>query len=131
MKIPESHVDLLEGKSLAHIATSSKAGVPHSSPVWMGKGEDLETVVFVTSKGTKKYQNLAENKKFAASLVDTENPFRCLMLQGKVTSIETDKDKVFSTLNSLSHKYAGKDYGSKPDLAMVLFKISITKAHSF
>ena len=34
MTIPNTHLDILEGKGFAHWATIGPSGEPHSSPVW-------------------------------------------------------------------------------------------------
>jgi PPOX class probable F420-dependent enzyme len=102
-RVPESHVDLLRSKALAHVATLGPHGEPQNNPVWFGW--DGEYVKFSQTKTRQKYKNLNRDPRLALSIVDPENPLRYLEIRGAVDRIEEDPDLEF--INSMSEKYLG------------------------
>jgi PPOX class probable F420-dependent enzyme len=103
--IPESHVDLLDGPSFAHVATIGPDGAPQSSPVWIDW--DGDHVKFSQTTTRQKYRNLRRDPRVAMSMIDPENPYRYLEVRGRVARIEDDPDKAF--IDRLAKKYLGLD----------------------
>lgn len=94
--IPESHADILRKRSFAHVATANAAGVPQVTPVWVDY--DGEYVLINTAKGRKKDRNLRANPHVAISVLDPDNPYRYLGLQGEVVEV-TEEARLTTFIN--------------------------------
>ena len=103
--IPEKHQDLLESKTLAHVATIGPQGEPQNNPVWFGW--DGKHVLFSQTKTRQKYHNLQRNPRVALSIVDPNNPYRYLEIRGRVVDIKDDPDNAF--IDSMAQKYMGQE----------------------
>ena len=86
-KIPESHSDILAKQAFAHLCTLMPDGSPQASPVWVDTDGDL--VVVNSAAGRVKDRNMRRDGRVALSLTDPENPYRAIMLRGKVADITT------------------------------------------
>lgn len=94
---------LLAEPVIADLATVDAGGTPHLTPVWV----DVEggNVVINAAEGRAKVHNMRRSPKVAVSVVDPQNPFRALALQGTVIDI-TDHD-ADDHIDRLAHKYLG------------------------
>jgi PPOX class probable F420-dependent enzyme len=119
-KIPESHRDIFDKRSYAHIATVNEEGMPQVTPVWVEY--DGEHVLINSAKGRKKDRNLRAQPKIALSVQDPDNPYRYVGVQGKI--VEITEVGGYDHINRLSHKYGGKDYPKNPDEVRVTYKIA-------
>jgi PPOX class probable F420-dependent enzyme len=83
--IPEQFKDLFEKKAFANLATLMPDGHPQVTPVWC----DLEgSLIRINSaKGRVKDKNMRRNRKVALSILDPDNPYRHLAVQGEVVEI--------------------------------------------
>lgn len=103
--IPEKYADILDSKSLAHIATIGPNGAPQNNPVWFDW--DGSQVKFSQTKTRQKYKNLQRDSRISLSIVDPENPYRYLELRGQVSKVEEDPENEF--INAMAKKYLDKD----------------------
>ena len=71
-----------EGKNLASIATIMKDGSPQVSYTWVDC--DGEHVIFNTAEGRLKPNNIRRDSRVALAIIDAENPYRQVMIRGKV-----------------------------------------------
>ena len=103
--IPDSHADLLTKKAFANLATLNPDGSPQVSPVWVDV--DGPNLLINTAKGRVKTRNLEREKRVALSIVDPENPYRYVGIQGRVTGItESGAD---DHIDKMAMKYMGKE----------------------
>lgn len=105
VQIPEKYADILQSKSVAHIATIGPHGEPQSSPVWFGW--DGEHVLFSLTKARQKYHNLQRNPRIALSITDPKEILRYLEIRGQVVRVDEDPNLDF--INSMAKKYLGLD----------------------
>lgn len=91
--VPESHRDLLDAVTLAHVATIGPNGEPQVNPVWFEW--DGEVVSFSQTTGRQKYRNVTARPAIALSIVDPANPYRYLEVRGMVERIDDDVDNAF------------------------------------
>jgi PPOX class probable F420-dependent enzyme len=103
--IPESFRDILDKKTLAHLATTGKDGSPQVSPVWIDREGD--TLIVNSAKGRVKDRNMRANARVALSATDPDNPYRALMIQGKVVKIT--EEGADAHIDKMAQKYLGKD----------------------
>jgi len=83
--IPEQYKDLFNKVAFANLATLMADGRPQVTPVWF----DLEGpyIRVNSAKGRVKDKNMRRNKKVALSIVDPDNAYRHLDVQGEVVDI--------------------------------------------
>jgi PPOX class probable F420-dependent enzyme len=104
-KIPEAFRDILDKKTLVHLATTGKDGSPQVSPVWIDREGDL--LVVNSARGRVKDRNMRNHARVALSATDPENPYRALMIQGRVVKITEDGADFH--IDKMAKKYLGKD----------------------
>lgn len=104
-EIPKSYADILQKPSFAHLSTLMPDGSPQSSPVWI---DAQGSVLLVNSaEGRVKDQNMQRDPRVALSITDPENPYRCLMVRGRVSKIT--KEGADDHINRMAKKYLGVD----------------------
>jgi PPOX class probable F420-dependent enzyme len=103
--IPQSHRDLFDKKSFAHIATVGRDGTPQVTPVWVDY--DGTHIRFNTARGRVKTRNLERNPTVAMSVQDPDNPYRYVQVKGRVTEM-TEKG-ADQHIDALAKKYLGQD----------------------
>jgi PPOX class probable F420-dependent enzyme len=121
--IPDEVRDLLDGRSVAHVATVLPTGGPHSVPVWILREGDR--VCFFTQPGSRKARNLAADPRVAISLVDRENAYRTAQLRGTVVETREDEEALV-TIDRLSEKYTGQPF---PMRSGVVFVVELDRVH--
>lgn len=96
---------LIEAPNLAHLATMDPDGCPQVTPVWIDvEGEDL---VFNSAEGRQKVKNLRRSPQCSISIVDPENPYNVLAIQGRV--VEITEEGADEHINKLARKYLGAE----------------------
>ena len=126
--IPQSHADLFDKKSFANLATVNSDGSPQVTPVWWDT--DGTNILINTAKGRVKAKNLERNGRVALVIVDPENPYRYVSIQGRV--VDTTEQGADAHIDALSKKYFGKDVYPyrQPGEVRVIFKIKPEKVHT-
>jgi len=105
MLIPDSHVDILDKKAFASVATIGPNGEPQNNPVWFGwNGSEIR---FSQTTTRQKYRNTRMDRRVALSILDPDDPYRYLEVRGVVVDVEDDPDLAF--INSMALKYLGLD----------------------
>jgi len=102
---PESHRDILEAPGFAHVATVAQDGEPSCNPVWYEW--DGARLFFSTTKGRRKYRNLARDGRVAVSICDLDDPYRQIELRGTVRLLE---DPDATLIERLSQRYTGESF---------------------
>jgi PPOX class probable F420-dependent enzyme len=119
MKPPESHADLLEKPTFAHLATVRPDGAPQSSVMWFDW--DGERIRMTHTKTRQKFRNLADEPRIALSIADPADAYRFLEVRGVVESIDDD-DAEASFYKSLQQRY-GMSYPVPDAPVRVVFTI--------
>ena len=104
-------------KALAHVAITRKNGTPHVTPVWFDlTEEDFKNgfLKFNSAKGRVKTNNLLVGSKVSISILDPEDAYRYIGLDGEITEIIEGKEAE-NHIHSLSQKYRGKEYFDIPE----------------
>ena len=95
---------ILLSDSFAHVASILNNGSPHVTPVWFNYDETELVIRITTFKNSQKNKNFKRNKSVALSILDNDNPYCYIQIQGKIISSEIDKNSKFS--NYLTKKYS-------------------------
>ena len=120
--IPESHRDILEKKSLAHLATLMPDGSPQVTPVWCDF--DGTHVRINSAKGRRKDRNIRREPRVSLSLCDPDDPYRYLEVRGRVVDIS--EEGADAHIDQLAHKYLGVDEypNRRAEEVRVIYKIA-------
>jgi PPOX class probable F420-dependent enzyme len=108
-KVPDSHVDLLERPSIAHLATVRLDGGPQSNPMWFGW--DGERIRLTHTRTRQKFRNLQAEPRMALSITDPADPQRYLEIRGVVEAADDDTGGRF-------YRQLRERYGVDPDAPM-------------
>jgi PPOX class probable F420-dependent enzyme len=96
---------ILEGPNFASVATVMPDGAPHVSTIWIDI--DGDDVVFNTSEGRVKMQNLRRDPRVAISVFDRNDPYEQVVIRGTVVDIR--RDGADDHIDRLAKKYLGLD----------------------
>jgi PPOX class probable F420-dependent enzyme len=121
-QIPTSHCDILEKRAFAHVATIDADGEPQVTPVWIDY--DGQHLLVNSQRGRKKDRNMRERPQVAVSILDPDNPYRYIGLQGRV--VEVTEAGAAEHIHKLSRKYNGRDYSLNPGDVRAIYKIEPT-----
>lgn len=103
--IPEKFRDLFTKQAFAHLGTLMADGSPQVTPVWCDY--DGTHIRINSAKGRVKDKNMRRNKTVALSIMDPDNPYRYLAVQGSI--VEITEEGADAHIDSLAKKYLGKD----------------------
>ena len=105
VEIPSDYHDILDKKAFVHLATRMKDGSPQVSPVWAER--DRNTIIINSAKGRLKDRNMRADDRVALSATDPDNPYRSIMIRGRVTKIT--EEGADEHIDALAEKYLDKD----------------------
>ena len=126
--IAKELLDLFKKPAFANLATLNPDGSPQVTPVWVDF--DGTHVIVNTARGRVKDRNLQREPRVALSILDPENPYRYLGIQGRVTEMtEAGAD---AHIDKMAKKYLDKDTYPfrKPGEVRVIVKITPEKVHT-
>ena len=115
--IPASHADILLKRAFGHLATTCDDGAPHVTPVWVEP--DAGDVLVNSALGRRKDRNIVRDPRVALSILDPDDPYRYIGLQGEVVE-RLDDDGRHN--NHLSLKYHGEPFPF-PSSDRVIYRI--------
>ncbi|GAA3465236.1 PPOX class F420-dependent oxidoreductase [Saccharothrix longispora] len=110
---------VLDGTSIAHLATVLPDGAPHSVPVWVGTHG--EHVVVFTGPGSRKARNLRRDPRVALSLTPVDNPLQPVAVRGRVVRW-VEGDAAWEIVDRISTKYTGGPYPRGDDRVVALIE---------
>lgn len=104
--IPARLADLLsrKKKAFAHLSIVRRDGRPHVSPVWFDY--DGRHIILNTARRRVKDRAMHARREVALSIVDPDNPYRYLLVRGRVVG-ETE-DGAYDKICDLNEKYHGR-----------------------
>lgn len=110
--VPDTHLDLFEKPTIAHITTITPSGKPHATPVWIDYDPTDGCILINTERGRQKERNAATNPTVAVSMTDPEKSNRYLSITGIVTEITTDGAR--EHIDTLASRYTANDTYANP-----------------
>ena len=126
--IPEKFHDLFNKKAFASLATLMPDGKPQVTPVWADF--DGQHVIVNSAKGRVKDRNMRRDPRVSLALIDPDNPYRYLQLQGRV--VEITENGADQHIDKMAKKYLGVDKypGRQPGEVRVIYKIEPERAQT-
>lgn len=122
-RLSPAGVKLLQEPQLAHFATVSSSSTPQVTPVWVDVEPDGTHILINTAYGRIKTRNTQDNPEVAVSVVDAQNPWRWVTVQGTV--VEHRREGAREHIDFLAKKYTGAEkytFGP-PDEPRVILRI--------
>lgn len=98
---------VLDGDSIAHLATVLPDGSPHNTPVYVGAHGDQ--IVFFTGPGRRKARNLRRDPRLALSIAPVDNMFEPVVIRGRVVEWIRG-DPAWEIIDKLATKHTGAPY---------------------
>jgi len=119
--IPQNFQDLFEKKAFANLATLMPDGQPQVTPVWVDF--DGSHVVINSAKGRVKDRNMRRDPRVSMALLDPDNPYRHMAVQGRV--VEITENGADQHIDKMAKKYLGQDKYPfrQPGEVRVIYKI--------
>jgi PPOX class probable F420-dependent enzyme len=111
---------VLDGTSIAHLATLLPDGAPHSVPVWIGTEGDR--VAILTGPGTRKARNLRRDPRVALSLTPADNPFQPVIVRGRVVEW-LEGEAAWEVVDRIATKYIGGPYSRDEERHVALIEL--------
>ncbi|KJK41981.1 pyridoxamine 5'-phosphate oxidase [Lentzea aerocolonigenes] len=110
---------VLDGTSLAHLATVLPDGSPHSVPLWVATHGDH--IAIMTGPRSQKARNLRRDPRVAISLTEADNPFRPIILRGRVVEW-LEGDAAWEVVDRIAQKYIGAPYSRDEERVVALIE---------
>ena len=110
---------VLDGASIAHLATVLPDGSPHSVPVWVAAHGDC--VAFLTGPGSRKARNLRRDPRVALSIAPVHNPFEPVILRGRAVEW-IEGDQAWEIIDRIATKYIGGPYPREQERIVVVIE---------
>ena len=121
--LPQSVKNLLKDKAYGHVITFNPNGKPQITMVWMDV--DGDDVLFNTSEGRRKTENLRRDPRVIVSVQDRNNPQAYAIVYGKATITDAGADE---HIDGLAERFLGP--GKKvrqPGDKRVIVRIGVEK----
>ncbi|CAK7287468.1 MULTISPECIES: PPOX class F420-dependent oxidoreductase [Streptomyces] len=96
----------LEAPNFWFVATVTPDGAPHVTPMWVGLEDGL--IVFNTSVGRIKEENLRHDPRVHLSHIDADSPYDRVQISGRVVRLVTGEEAEHG-MDRLARKYLGLD----------------------
>lgn len=127
--LTEPVIKIIKDKNFAFLGTIMKDGRPQVSPIWIDIDDNNNILLFNTAQGRIKHKNISRDPRISLSLVDKNNPYSMVTIQGIVieqTTIGADEH-----IDKLAKKYLNIDrYPShSPSITRVICKIKPEKMY--
>jgi PPOX class probable F420-dependent enzyme len=102
-------IKLLQEKQIANFATVMADGSPQVTPVWIDVEPDGGHVLVNTAEGRIKTRNSARDPRVALTVVDSQNPYRTVVVRGTIVERRGPDEGANEQINRMAKKYLDKD----------------------
>jgi len=125
----EPVIKIIKDKNFAFLGTIMRDGRTQVSPIWIDIDDNNNIILINTAHGRIKQKNITRDPRVSLSLVDKNNPYSMITIQGIVieqTTIGADEH-----IDKLAKKYLNIDrYPShSPSIQRVICKIKPEKMY--
>lgn len=126
--LPQSVKTLLQDKAYGHVITRNAQGKPQVTMVWMDV--DGDEVIFNTSEGRHKTENLRRDPRVIVSVQDRNNLQAYAVFHGKARITEAGAD---DHIDTLARRFLGVDkyQNRQPGEKRVIVRISVDRIGGF
>jgi PPOX class probable F420-dependent enzyme len=110
---------VIDGTSIAHLATVLPDGSPHTVPLWIGTHGDR--IVFLTGPDSRKARNLRRDPRVALSIAPDGNPFEPVIVRGRVVEW-LEGEAAWEIIDQLAAKYIGAPYSREQERVVAVIE---------
>ena len=103
-RLTDQQREFLANPFVGTATTLRSDGSPHNTVVWVDVDED--TVLFNTAEGRAKPKHLRNDPRVALTVVDPQNPYRWISVNGRAELTHEDAD---AQIDRLAKKYIDQD----------------------
>ena len=118
--------DLAQAKNFAALTTLMPDGHPQTQIMWVGAND--EHVIINTQLDRQKYRNVLADPRVTVTVFDADNPYRYVEARGRVARTQ-DGAAAAASIDELSRKFTGGDYGMGPTDSRVILFIDVERVH--
>ena len=118
--------DLAQARNFAALTTLMPDGHPQTQIMWVGA--DDEHVIINTQLDRQKYRNVLADPRVTVTVFDADNPYRYVEARGRVARTQ-DGAAAAASIDELSRKFTGGDYGMGPTDSRVILFIDVERVH--
>ncbi|WP_018179568.1 TIGR03618 family F420-dependent PPOX class oxidoreductase [Jongsikchunia kroppenstedtii] len=111
--------EVLDGASIAHLATVLADGSPHAVPVFVGT--DGDRIAVFTDPESFKARNLRRDPRIALSIAPADNPFNPIAIRGRVVDW-INGEQAWQIIDRIAMKYTGQPYSRELRRAVALIE---------
>ena len=122
--LTKEDIALLTEPQIACVATVNADGSVQLTPVWVDT--DGEAVLFNTTKGRVKHQNIERNPNVSVLVVDTNDAHRWVSVRGRAEIVEEGADE---HIDRLAVKYTGQDFSPSRQAGQVRITVRVVPEH--
>jgi PPOX class probable F420-dependent enzyme len=128
ISLPQSVKKLLQDKAYGHVVTYNDKGTAQLTMVWMDV--DGDDVVFNTSEGRRKSQNLRRDPRIIVSVQDRNDPQAHAVFYGKARVTDAGADE---HIDKLAKRFLGADKYPfrQPGEKRLIVRISVDRIGGF
>jgi PPOX class probable F420-dependent enzyme len=128
VKITEEIKNFISDRNFGFYACVLEDGSPVVTPVWVDY--DGEFFLVNTTTDRVKYRVARKNAKVSLLIVDSGNPYRYLLIRGRLEEVTTDGAE--EQINRMALKYTGRPKFTKssPNEVRVLLKLRPEKVRN-
>jgi PPOX class probable F420-dependent enzyme len=105
-QLTEPVLRFLEQPNIAVLATQNPSGGMQATPVWFLYADGQ--ILINTARGRVKLRNMQARPTVALAIVDRQNPYRYVQIQGAVVAV--DPTSGARDIDRLSQRYLGQPY---------------------
>ena len=128
ISLPQSVKKLLQDKAYGHVVTYNDKGTAQLTMVWMDV--DGDDVLFNTSEGRRKSQNLRRDPRIIVSVQDRNDPQAHAVFYGKARVTDAGADE---HIDKLAKRFLGADKYPfrQPGEKRLIVRISVDRIGGF
>ena len=109
--------ELLTARNMAHVATLMADGAPSVAPVWITVARDRPAIF--SPEENLRVRNLRRDGRVAISVADEHNPYRSVLIRGRVAQ-ELGGDEAVAIMDEMSNRYVGTDYPMRTAIVFLI-----------
>lgn len=119
--------DFARGKNFGALSVHLPDGSVATHVMWVHA--DDEHILINTEVHRAKYKGVQANPKVTVAIWDAANPYNYAEVRGTVTG-EVRGEAALASINELSRKYTGEDYGNEIQSERVVLQITPDRQRS-
>jgi PPOX class probable F420-dependent enzyme len=124
--LSEEVCELLTARNMAHVATLMADGAPQVAPVWITVVDDRPAIF--SAHENLRVRNLRRDGRVAVSVADEHNPYRAVLIRGRVAE-ELGGQEAVAIMDEMSNRYVGSDFPMRTAIVFLIEPERVIEQH--